>query len=122
MRLGGFLVTLCLLAVRVAAQVPEASDAPETADTGDVAEPYTEPETKTPWRTSYFPYLTGGTNDGPVVGFRVHHFQPAEYEDRVTTNAALTADAGITPRGSRSISVRYRAPQLWKDWRVSAFA
>src|SRR5215210_7993434 len=101
MRLAGLLFTLCLLGGRLAAQVPEADDPPEPADTVEGAEAYADPETKAPWRTSYFPYLTGGTNDGPVLAFRVHHFQPAEYEDRVTTNAALTADAGVTPRGSR---------------------
>jgi hypothetical protein len=121
MRLGGLLLSLCLLGARVAAQVPAPRDAPEPADTAEEAEAYTEPDTKTPWRTSYFPYLTGGTNDGPVLAFRVHHFQPAEYEDRVTTNAALTADAGVTHRGSRHVSVRYRAPQLWENWRLSAF-
>jgi outer membrane protein assembly factor BamA len=77
---------------------------------------------KIPWRTSYFPYITGGANDGPVLAFRVHHFQAAEYEDRVTTNAAFTAEAGITPRGGRHIILRFRAPQLWNNWRVKALA
>lgn len=76
----------------------------------------------TPWRTSYFPYITGGANDGPVIAFRVHHFQPAEYEDRVTANGAVTADAGITSRGSRYVTVRFRAPQLWDNWRFSTLA
>jgi outer membrane protein assembly factor BamA len=57
-----------------------------------------------------------------VLAFRVHHFQPAEYDARVTTNAAFTADAGITPRGGRQVTARFRAPQLWKDWRLSALA
>jgi outer membrane protein assembly factor BamA len=120
MRFHVLLLVSLLLAGRAAAQVPEVTDSPEPADTAEDMEAYTEEDAKTPWRTSYFPYLTGGTNDGPVLAFRVHHFQPAEYEDRVTTNAALTADAGITHRGSRHVSVKYRAPQLWKDWRVSA--
>ncbi len=115
-------------AAQIGAQVPEADDIsipPDTAgvpegDTTETAELLDEPEPDTPWRTSYFPYLTGGTNDGPVLAFRVHHFQPAEYEDRVTTNAALTADAGITTRGSRHISLKFRAPQLWDGWRLSA--
>jgi outer membrane protein assembly factor BamA len=81
-----------------------------------------EAQTKTPWRTSYFPYLTGGPNDGPVLAFRVHHFQPAEYEDRVTTNAAFTAEAGITPRGGRQIILRFRAPHLWENWRLRTLA
>jgi outer membrane protein assembly factor BamA len=117
MRLTVLLLPAMLLTGRLAAQVPEAAADPEPADTAETLE---EPEAKTPWRTSYFPYLTGGTNDGPVLAFRVHHFQPAEYEDRVTTNAALTADAGVTHRGSRHVSVKFRAPQLWKNWRVSA--
>jgi outer membrane protein assembly factor BamA len=117
MRLTVLLLPAMLLTGRLAAQVPEAAAEPEPADTAETLE---EPEAKTPWRTSYFPYLTGGTNDGPVLAFRVHHFQPAEYEDRVTTNAALTADAGVTHRGSRHVSVKFRAPQLWKNWRVSA--
>jgi outer membrane protein assembly factor BamA len=116
MRRATLVLAVLLSAGPLGAQVPEA-DTPEPADTGEALE---EPETETPWRTSYFPYLTGGTNDGPVLAFRVHHFQPAEYEDRVTTNAALTADAGVTHRGSRHVSVAFRAPQLWRNWRISA--
>ncbi len=116
------LVAAFLFAARLQAQVPEAAEAPDITDTVDVedTEEVAEPEPKAPWRTSYFPYLTGGTNDGPVLAFRVHHFQPAEYEDRVTANAAFSAEAGITTRGSRYLTLRYRAPQQWKDWRVSA--
>lgn len=119
MRRNALVLAALLFAGRLGAQIPEAAETGELADTAESLE---EPATETPWRTSYFPYLTGGTNDGPVVAFRVHHFQPAEYDDRVTTNAALTADAGITHRGSRHVSVRFRAPQLWENWRVSALA
>ncbi|HEY8198017.1 MAG TPA: BamA/TamA family outer membrane protein [Gemmatimonadales bacterium] len=126
MRLIHLLLPAVLWAAKLNGQVPEG---PESADTvsdaesaADTVEAVNEPAQDTPWRTSYFPYITGGSNDGPVLAFRVHHFQPAEYDARVTTNAALTADAGITSRGSRQITVRYRAPQLWKDWRVSALA
>ena len=120
MRLTALLVPALLLAGQLRAQVPEAADTPEPPiDSSDAEKTVDEPAPKSPWRTSYFPYITGGTNDGPVLAFRVHHFQPAEYEDRVTTNAALTADAGITPRGSRHITLRFRAPQLWKGWRFS---
>jgi outer membrane protein assembly factor BamA len=76
----------------------------------------------TPWRTSYFPYLNGGTNDGPVFAFRVHHFQPAEYDDRVTANGAFTTDAGFTLRGGRHFMARFRAPQLLKNWRLNLLA
>jgi outer membrane protein assembly factor BamA len=73
-----------------------------------------------PWRTSYFPYLSGGSNDGPVFNFRVRYWQAAEYEDRVTANAALNAEAGITPRGGRHAYVQFRAPQILQGWRFDA--
>jgi outer membrane protein assembly factor BamA len=126
MRLVSLLIPALLWAAPLSAQVPEGpetvdtvSDAASAADTLAAAD---EPAEKAPWRTSYFPYITGGTNDGPVLAFRVHHFQPAEYDAPVTTNAAITADAGITPRGGRQVTVKFRAPQLWKDWRISALA
>jgi outer membrane protein assembly factor BamA len=71
-----------------------------------------------PWRTSYFPYLTGGTNDGPVLAFRVRYWQPADYDDRVTARAALNADAGITSRGSRHAYLEFRAPRIKEGWRL----
>jgi outer membrane protein assembly factor BamA len=117
------LLPALLWSARLIAQVP---DSPEPVDTTYVeeAEDVDEAESppKVPWRTSYFPYITGGPNDGPLLAFRVHHFQPAEYDERVTANAAFTAEAGITPRGGRQIILRFRAPQLWKNWRFRALA
>jgi hypothetical protein len=128
MRPLSLLLPALLWAARLAAQVPH-NPAPadttapsDTTVTSDVTVSEVEAEPKVPWRTSYFPYLTGGANDGPVLAFRVHHFQPAEYEDRVTAKAALTSEAGITSRGSRYLILRFRAPQLWKDWRVKSLA
>ncbi len=79
-----------------------------------------EEDTGAPWRTSYFPYLSGGANDGPVVNFRLRYWQAAEYDDRVTANAALNAEVGITPRGGRHGYVQFRAPQLLEGWRFDA--
>jgi outer membrane protein assembly factor BamA len=84
-----------------------------------------EPAAREPgarWRTSWFPYLTGGANDSPVLAFRVRHWQPADYEARTTYTAAINGDAGIAPRGSRYLAVSFKAPGLWKDWRVSSLA
>lgn len=89
---------------------------------GLAAQEPVERDPGTPWRTSYFPYLTGGTNDGPVFAFRVHHWQPAEYEDRVTANGAFTVDGGFTLRGSRHLYARLRAPQLLRGWRINLLA
>jgi outer membrane protein assembly factor BamA len=71
------------------------------------------------WRTSYFPYLTGGANDGPVLGFGVRYWQPAEYEARTTYTAALNANAGIAPHGSRFVSLQFKAPGLRDGWRLA---
>jgi outer membrane protein assembly factor BamA len=75
-----------------------------------------------PWRTSYFPYLSGMSNDGPMLNFRVRYWQAAEYEDRVTANAALNLHAGITPRGGRLAFAQFRAPQILEGWRFDAKA
>jgi outer membrane protein assembly factor BamA len=87
-----------------------------------VAQAAEEPEKKPPWRTSYFPYVTGMANDGPELAFRVRYWQPAEYEDRVTTRAALTGDAGFTFRGGRHVKLQYKAPRIWNGWRLNTFA
>jgi hypothetical protein len=71
-----------------------------------------------PWRTSYFPYLSGMANDGPVISARLRYWQPAPYEARTTYTGALDAGTGISFRGTRYAKVRFRAPGLWQDWRL----
>jgi Omp85 superfamily domain len=73
-----------------------------------------------PWRTSYFPYISGAANDGPVISARLRYWQPAPYEARTTYTGALDAATGISFRGSRYAKVRFRAPGLWENWRVDA--
>ena len=102
------------LAGGLAAQVPEDTTTAVAKDTTDSYTP--------PWGLSYYPYLTGGANDGPVLAVRVRYAQPAEYEARYTTNASLAGDAGITSRGSRYITGVFRAPGLWKNWRLAVLA
>ena len=73
-----------------------------------------------PWRTSYFPYVSGMANDGPVISARIRYWQPAPYEARTTYTAALDGAAGVSFRGTRYAAVRFRAPNLWQDWRLDA--
>jgi len=73
-----------------------------------------------PWRTSYFPYISGMANDGPVISARVRYWQPAPYEARTTFTAALDGATGISFRGTRYAAVRFRAPGLWTNWRLDA--
>ena len=76
--------------------------------------------TPTPWRLSYFPYIAGLANDGPAYFLRARYWQPAEYEARNTYTAALDGAVGATAEGSRLALLRFRAPGLWKDWRLDA--
>jgi len=96
-------LALLLLAPRLSAQETEA-----------------EERASSPWRLSYFPYLSGGANDGPVISARLRYWQPAAYEDRVTANGAFDAAAGFTLRGSRYAGARFTAPQLIEGWRFFA--
>jgi outer membrane protein assembly factor BamA len=75
-----------------------------------------------PWRTSYFPFLGGGTNDGPVLGAFVRYWQPAAYEERVTYTGALTASGGLTAAGSRFLTAEFDAPLLREGWRLNVWA
>jgi outer membrane protein assembly factor BamA len=72
------------------------------------------------WRLSYFPYISGGANDGPVFSGRLRYWQPAAYEDRVTARAALDVAAGLSPQGSRYAVVKFGAPMVWDGWRLQA--
>jgi outer membrane protein assembly factor BamA len=79
-----------------------------------------EGQSRSPWRTSYFPYLSSKANDGPVFSARLRYWQPAEYEAPTTYTGALDAAAGVSFSGTRYVAVRFRAPGLWKDWRLDA--
>jgi outer membrane protein assembly factor BamA len=103
------------LAPAAVAQVPK--DTNQVVAAQDSAE-----ESSVPWRTSYFPYLTGGANDGPVLAARIRYWQPAPYEARTTSTGSATLDAGISSRGSRFVTGQFRAPGLWKDWRLTVLA
>jgi outer membrane protein assembly factor BamA len=85
-----------------------------------VAEPALT-NTDVPWRTSYFPYLSGLSNDGPLISARIRHSQAAPFEERVTARAFVQLDGGIGFRGTRFAVAQFGAPLLVKDWRFSAF-
>lgn len=77
-------------------------------------------EFSSPWRLSYFPYISGANNDGPLISLRARYWQPAEYEARNTYTAAVDAATGFTLRGGRYIGARFHAPLKWDPWRVEA--
>src|SRR6185312_4681940 len=123
------LLPCLVLGAAAAAQVPDSQPTPavtpeaESRDTAarapaQPAGPQALEDQGARWRTSWFPYLTGGANDSPVLTFRVRHWQPAEYEDRTTYTAAFNGDAGIAPKGSRFVAASFKAPGLWDGWRL----
>lgn len=75
-----------------------------------------------PWLVSYFPYITGGSNDGPMLAFRTRWYKPAEYEDRVTSVATVSVDAGAGTQGSRFLTVEAEIPRLAFGWRLKGTA
>ena len=111
---------------RRADSVAVAEEAREVLDTMKIdGEPtYDREETlaigAAPWQLSYFPYITGGSNDGPMLAFRTRWWKPAEYEDRVTTMAAVTIDGGLGTQGSRFLTVEAEIPRLAFGWRARA--
>jgi surface antigen Omp85-like protein len=108
----------------LAAQVPQdstaAGDSVAVLDDSSIeADIPGADDDRLPWRTSYFPYLTGGANDGPVIAARVRYWQPASYDARYTATGALTGEAGFTLRGSRYLTAQFRAPGLRDLWRLT---
>jgi outer membrane protein assembly factor BamA len=74
-----------------------------------------------PWRLSYFPYLSGLSNDGPLISARIRYSQAAPYEERVTSRAFVQLDGGVGFRGTRFAVAQFGAPLWIKNWRFSAF-
>jgi outer membrane protein assembly factor BamA len=116
------LVILAVLTRGLAAQDSTAVARDSMVDSTGVEADDTNEVYRAPWRTSYFPYLTGAPNDGPALAAGIRYFQPAEYEARYTNVAKLSLDAGLTGRGSRAAIAQFKAPGLWKDWRIYALA
>lgn len=105
----------------------DTTSAQEILDTLTVdGEPVEQPieqlqlDAEAPWRVSYFPYITGGSDGGPLIAFRTRFWQPAEYDARVTYLGAATLDVGIGVNGSRFAQLSLDAPLLTEDWRFSA--
>ena len=79
-------------------------------------------EYQSPWRLSYFPFISAGDNDGPLISMRARYFQPAEYEARNTYVAAADAAVGFTARGGRYAVAQFQGPLRWPGWRFQGGA
>ena len=100
-----------LLPAALSAQVPGDTMPPDTA----AATP------GRPWLLSYFPYLRSAPNDFPVIAARARTWQPSDWDSRVTALVEATAEAGVSFRGSRYVSVGFRAPEYVPGWRFRGY-
>jgi outer membrane protein assembly factor BamA len=73
-----------------------------------------------PWKDSFYPYLTSGSNDFPLFVFHFEERKAADYEARTTYAGLLTAEVGASTRGSRFATLSFLAPLLKKDWRLAS--
>ena len=117
-RPGAVTLALCLvIALPLRAQDSTQIDLNEALN-----EDTTWTNTDLPWRLSYFPYITGLSNDGPLIAARARYWKPAAYEDLVTAKAELELNAGIGFRGSRFVTATATVPRLAKGWRFFGLA
>jgi hypothetical protein len=117
-RPGAVALALCLvIALPLRAQDSTQIDLNEALN-----EDTTWTNTDLPWRLSYFPYITGLSNDGPLIAARARYWKPAAYEDLVTAKAELELNAGIGFRGSRFVTATATVPRLAKGWRFFGLA
>jgi hypothetical protein len=114
-RHGAAAALACCLAL---VQPLRAQDSTEVDLTDPMAVDTSWTNTDLPWRLSYFPYLTGLSNDGPLLAARVRYWKPAAYEDLVTTKAELELNAGIGFRGTRFAVATATVPRLGNGWRA----
>ena len=75
-----------------------------------------------PWRVSDFPYLIGDPTNGLLVIGHVQYAKEADYDARVPYEGYLGLEGGWGTRSSRFLTLKYRAPMLYKGWRFAGDA
>ncbi len=72
------------------------------------------------WKDSFYPAFTSLSNDAPI--FIVHYEQrnALTFYDRTPYSGQLALDLGANTAGTRMAQATFKAPYLWKDWRVAA--
>jgi hypothetical protein len=73
-----------------------------------------------PWRTSYFPYVMGNPSTGLMLVGHLHIARQADYDARVPFDGIFSIEGGISARGSRFATARFRGPRLVAGWRFAA--
>lgn len=72
-----------------------------------------------PWRLSDFPYLMGDPTNGLLVIGHIQLAREADYDARFPFDGYLGAEAAYGTRGSRFLTVKFRAPAIIPRWRFA---
>jgi hypothetical protein len=80
------------------------------------------PDSLSPWRLSWFPYVTLSPNSGLMGVAHAILFRQAAYDDRVSLRDAVTLDAGYSTKEAWLVRVRGDFPRIADGWRLQATA
>jgi hypothetical protein len=72
------------------------------------------------WLSNYYPYIASAPNTFPLLGARFDYRRNAEWDDPWLSDGSLAATVATGVNGSRMATLVFRAPGLWKDWRLFA--
>jgi len=72
------------------------------------------------WLSNYYPYIASGPNTFPLLGARYDYRRDAAWDDPWLSDGSLAATVALGFNGSQMATVVFRAPGLWKDWRLFA--
>lgn len=72
------------------------------------------------WLSNYYPYIASAPNTFPLVGARYDYRRDAAWDDPWLSDGSLAATVAFGFNGSQMATVVFRAPGLWKDWRLFA--
>lgn len=72
------------------------------------------------WLANYYPYLASAPNAFPLIGARFDYRRDAAWDDPWLSDGSLAATIALGFEGSQMATLVFRAPGLWKDWRLFA--
>jgi len=72
------------------------------------------------WLSNYYPYIASAPNTFPLLGARYDYRRDAEWDDSWLSDGSLAATVALGFNGSQMATLVFRAPGLWKDWRLFA--
>ena len=72
------------------------------------------------WLSNYYPYIASGPNTFPLLGARYDYRRDAAWDDPWLSDGSLAATLAFGFDGSQMATLAFRAPGLWKHWRLFA--